>query len=184
MSSIVAVHQPCSSISDSQSSTEKGLESSKLELAYRSAGLCWKVSHPPPVHVWATASNLYNNFFFEHIFAEEGRVRIHTVTWTEDDWIQRQVEINWRFKHIYSIVGCNPHRRTECINRDPHIQLDKLSPCRFIFVDNPDLESVEPRVEERRRSSRDSLYKLFCLLDAMVMRLQADLDWNEMMQLS
>jgi len=59
-----------------------------------------------------------------------------------DDWIQRQVEINWRFKHIYSIVGCNPHR--------------------FIFVDNPDLESVEPRVEERRRSSRDSLYKLFC----------------------
>jgi len=59
-----------------------------------------------------------------------------------DDWIKRQVEINWRFKHIYSIVGCNPHR--------------------FIFVDNPDLESVEPRVDERRRNSRDSLYKLFC----------------------
>eukprot|EP00438_Fugacium_kawagutii_P001298 Skav226282 [mRNA] locus=scaffold3301:83585:106858:+ [translate_table: standard] len=32
----------------------------------------------------------------------------------------------------------------------------------FIFVDNPDLESVEPRVDERRRSSRESLYKLFC----------------------
>ncbi|CAK9063432.1 GTPase IMAP family member 4 (Immunity-associated nucleotide 1 protein) (IAN-1) (hIAN1) (Immunity-associated protein 4) [Durusdinium trenchii] len=58
-----------------------------------------------------------------------------------DDWIQRQVEINWRFKHIYSIVGSNPRR--------------------FIFVDNPDLESLEPRVEERRRQSRESLYKLF-----------------------
>ena len=69
MSSIVAVHQSCSSISDSQSSTEKGLKSSKLELAYRSAGLCWKTSHPPAVHVWATASHLDNNFFLEHIFA-------------------------------------------------------------------------------------------------------------------
>eukprot|EP00434_Breviolum_minutum_P044905 symbB.v1.2.040164.t1/scaffold7042.1/size13653/2 len=57
------------------------------------------------------------------------------------DWIQRHVE-NWRFKRIYSLVGCNPDR--------------------LIFVDNPDLESAEPRVEERRRRSRDSLYKLFC----------------------
>ena len=59
-----------------------------------------------------------------------------------------------------------------------------VGPCRFIFIDNPDLESDEPRVEERRRCSRDSLYKLFCLLAAMVMHLQADLDWNEMMQFS
>ncbi|CAJ1331153.1 unnamed protein product [Effrenium voratum] len=59
-----------------------------------------------------------------------------------DDWIKRQVEINWRFKHIYSIVGNNPHR--------------------FIFVDNPDVESVEPKIPERRRNSREQLYKLFC----------------------
>lgn len=32
----------------------------------------------------------------------------------KDDWIQRQVDINWRFKHIYSIVGCNPHRWGLC----------------------------------------------------------------------
>jgi len=59
-----------------------------------------------------------------------------------DEWIQRQVEINWRFKHIYSIVGNNPSR--------------------FIFVDNPDPESQEPNLEDRRAHSRETLYKLFC----------------------
>ena len=52
----------------------------------------------------------------------------------------------------------------------------QAGPCRFIFIDNPDLESDEPRLEERRRGSRDSLYKVFRLLAAMVMHLQADLD--------
>ena len=33
---------------------------------------------------------------------------------------------------------------------------------RFIFVDNPDVESVEPKIPERRRNSREQLYKLFC----------------------
>lgn len=45
---------------------------------------------------------------------------------------------------------------------------------RFIFVDNPDLESVEPRVDERRRSSRESLYKLFCILDHLGISLKAN----------
>mmetsp|Transcript_10248 Transcript_10248/g.24602 ORF Transcript_10248/g.24602 Transcript_10248/m.24602 type:complete len:522 (-) Transcript_10248:207-1772(-) len=59
-----------------------------------------------------------------------------------EEWIQRQVEINWRFKHIYSIVGNNPSR--------------------FVFVDNPDPESQEPNLEERRALSREAIYKLFC----------------------
>lgn len=55
------------------------------------------------------------------------------------EWIQRQAEINWRFKHIYSIVGYNPHR--------------------FIFVDNPDAASGELNVEERHQASRNALMK-------------------------
>merc|ERR1711870_55508 len=49
-------------------------------------------------------------------------------------WIQRQVEINWRFKHIYSIVGNNPNR--------------------FVFIDNPDPSSGEPNLEDRYFASR------------------------------
>ena len=40
--------------------------------------------------------------------------------------------------------------------------LKKLFLERFIFVDNPDVESVEPRIAERRKASRDSIYQLFC----------------------
>lgn len=58
-------------------------------------------------------------------------------------WIDRQVEINWRFRHIYKIVGENPNR--------------------FIFIDNPDPKSGEPNVEERRRESRDAVMRMMCL---------------------
>lgn len=58
-------------------------------------------------------------------------------------WIERQVEINWRFKHMYGLVGNNPHR--------------------FIFVDNPDALSGEPMVEERQRASREALVKCLAL---------------------
>mmetsp|Transcript_96588 Transcript_96588/g.278821 ORF Transcript_96588/g.278821 Transcript_96588/m.278821 type:complete len:584 (+) Transcript_96588:67-1818(+) len=58
-------------------------------------------------------------------------------------WIERQAEINWRFKHIYGLVGNNPHR--------------------FIFIDNPDPDSGEPMVEERKRVSREALMKSLCV---------------------
>lgn len=58
-------------------------------------------------------------------------------------WIDRQVEINWRFKHIYSLVGDNPNR--------------------FIFVDNPDPESMEPGLDERRQASKECIMKTLCL---------------------
>jgi len=60
-----------------------------------------------------------------------------------NEWVKRQVEINWRFKHIYSIVGNNPNR--------------------FIFVDNPDPDSGEPGLEERRKTSLEGLMKTFVL---------------------
>ncbi|CAE8641731.1 unnamed protein product [Polarella glacialis] len=58
-------------------------------------------------------------------------------------WINRQVEINWRFKHIFSLVGNNPNR--------------------FIFVDNPDAESMEPGWEQRRAASRRAVMRALCL---------------------
>jgi len=58
-------------------------------------------------------------------------------------WIMRQVEINWRFKHIFGIVGNNPNR--------------------FIFVDNPDLDSGEPGLPERRLASTNAVMKMLCL---------------------
>lgn len=58
-------------------------------------------------------------------------------------WIERQVEINWRFKHIYSLVGDNPNR--------------------FIFVDNPDPESMEPGLDKRRAMSKECIMKTLCL---------------------
>merc|ERR1711920_867422 len=56
---------------------------------------------------------------------------------------QRQVEINWRFKHIYSIVGNNPNR--------------------FVFIDNPDPSSGEPNLEERHYASRNALMRTLVL---------------------
>jgi len=57
-------------------------------------------------------------------------------------WIERQVEINWRFKHIYNLVGNNPNR--------------------FIFIDNPDSECGEPEIEKRQSMSRTALRKMLC----------------------
>mmetsp|Transcript_49754 Transcript_49754/g.144370 ORF Transcript_49754/g.144370 Transcript_49754/m.144370 type:complete len:554 (+) Transcript_49754:97-1758(+) len=58
-------------------------------------------------------------------------------------WIDRQVEINWRFRHIYKIVGENPNR--------------------FIFIDNPDPKSGEPNLEDRRGASREAVMRMLCL---------------------
>jgi len=60
-----------------------------------------------------------------------------------NEWIKRQVELNWRFEHIYKLVGENPNR--------------------FIFVDNPDPRSEEPACEERQWVSRESLMKALVL---------------------
>mmetsp|Transcript_125768 Transcript_125768/g.402556 ORF Transcript_125768/g.402556 Transcript_125768/m.402556 type:complete len:566 (-) Transcript_125768:217-1914(-) len=54
-------------------------------------------------------------------------------------WIERQAEINWRFKHIYNLVGNNPNR--------------------FVFVDNPDPLCEEPGVAERQAASRNIMLK-------------------------
>eukprot|EP00930_Biecheleria_cincta_P046006 TRINITY_DN31725_c0_g1_i1.p1 TRINITY_DN31725_c0_g1~~TRINITY_DN31725_c0_g1_i1.p1 ORF type:complete len:501 (-),score=126.26 TRINITY_DN31725_c0_g1_i1:74-1576(-) len=59
-----------------------------------------------------------------------------------DDWIKRQVEINWRFKHIFGIVGNNLNR--------------------FIFIDNPDPDSGEQLIEERREASHEAVFKVLC----------------------
>eukprot|EP00931_Biecheleriopsis_adriatica_P050517 TRINITY_DN29255_c0_g1_i2.p1 TRINITY_DN29255_c0_g1~~TRINITY_DN29255_c0_g1_i2.p1 ORF type:complete len:536 (-),score=153.00 TRINITY_DN29255_c0_g1_i2:28-1635(-) len=59
-----------------------------------------------------------------------------------EEWIQRQVEINWRFKHIYTIVGKNPSR--------------------FLFVDNPAPDCGELEVEERREQSHQVIFKALC----------------------
>jgi len=59
-----------------------------------------------------------------------------------EEWIQRQVEINWRFKHIYGIVGKNSGR--------------------FLFIDNPDPSSGELQIEERRESSHQEIFKALC----------------------
>jgi len=56
-------------------------------------------------------------------------------------WIDRQVELNWRFKHIYELVGRNPYR--------------------FIFVDNPSLDSGEPNVLERQSASKKALMSAY-----------------------
>eukprot|EP00931_Biecheleriopsis_adriatica_P024978 TRINITY_DN15447_c0_g1_i1.p1 TRINITY_DN15447_c0_g1~~TRINITY_DN15447_c0_g1_i1.p1 ORF type:complete len:503 (-),score=143.14 TRINITY_DN15447_c0_g1_i1:176-1684(-) len=54
------------------------------------------------------------------------------------EWIEKQKD-NWRFMHIYKLVGCNPNR--------------------FIFVDNPDPESGEPNCAERQAASRTAVMK-------------------------
>lgn len=59
-----------------------------------------------------------------------------------DEWIKRQVEINWRFKHIFGIVGNNLNR--------------------FVFVDNPDPDSGERLIEERREKSHEAVFKALC----------------------
>lgn len=58
-----------------------------------------------------------------------------------NQWIERQVELNWRFKHIYELVGRNPYR--------------------FLFVDNPGTDSGEPNVSERQSASRRALMTAF-----------------------
>ena len=58
-----------------------------------------------------------------------------------NQWIERQVELNWRFKHIYDLVGRNPYR--------------------FLFVDNPGNDSGEPQVEERQIASKRALMQAF-----------------------
>ena len=58
-----------------------------------------------------------------------------------NEWIERQVELNWRFKHIYELVGRNPYR--------------------FLFVDNPSADSGEPSIEERQTASRRALMNAF-----------------------
>eukprot|EP00933_Yihiella_yeosuensis_P038380 TRINITY_DN32314_c0_g1_i1.p1 TRINITY_DN32314_c0_g1~~TRINITY_DN32314_c0_g1_i1.p1 ORF type:complete len:655 (+),score=124.32 TRINITY_DN32314_c0_g1_i1:2-1966(+) len=60
-----------------------------------------------------------------------------------EEWIQRQVLNDWRFAHIYTLAGSNPDR--------------------FIFVDNPALDSCEPEIEARRYLSRLSMFKSFCI---------------------
>lgn len=59
-----------------------------------------------------------------------------------EEWIKKQVEINWRFKHIYGIVGNSPNR--------------------FIFIDNPDPDSGELLIEERREASHEAIFKVLC----------------------
>ena len=112
------------------------------------------MSHRPGVYVLTTASYLYNNNFLVHFcckrvwsmepnFHKFQHPHYHLVqvvvgcfvrvlvlkkhSSTEDSWIQRQVEINWRFKHIYSIVDFNPQRPGTNIG-DPLIQFDKPGP--------------------------------------------------------
>lgn len=55
-------------------------------------------------------------------------------------WIERQAEINWRFKHIYNLVDNNANR--------------------FIFVDNPDIQSEEPNIDERQGASREAVMRV------------------------
>eukprot|EP00930_Biecheleria_cincta_P040880 TRINITY_DN27996_c0_g1_i1.p1 TRINITY_DN27996_c0_g1~~TRINITY_DN27996_c0_g1_i1.p1 ORF type:complete len:559 (+),score=85.23 TRINITY_DN27996_c0_g1_i1:154-1830(+) len=54
-------------------------------------------------------------------------------------WIHRQNEINWRFRHIYSLVGNNCNR--------------------IIFVDNPDPEDGEPFAAVRVAASRRNIFR-------------------------
>lgn len=54
-------------------------------------------------------------------------------------WIERQTEINWRFQHIYSLVGKNVNR--------------------ILFVDNPDPADGEPLTRLRRHNSRQNIIK-------------------------
>mmetsp|Transcript_45607 Transcript_45607/g.145529 ORF Transcript_45607/g.145529 Transcript_45607/m.145529 type:complete len:575 (-) Transcript_45607:116-1840(-) len=58
-------------------------------------------------------------------------------------WIERQVEINWRFRHVYRIVGENPNR--------------------FVFIDNPDPKSEEPGWEARQAASRAAIMRALYL---------------------
>lgn len=91
-------------------------------------------------------------FVTEYLWGDDGLLNLYIVVTNAprysknrkdaDDWIQRQVEMNWRFKHIYSIVGNNPNR--------------------FIFVDNPDPSSGEPEIEERRETSHQQVYRALC----------------------
>jgi len=54
-------------------------------------------------------------------------------------WIERQTELNWRFRHIYSLVGQNENR--------------------ILFVDNPDPADGEPLTRLRRHNSRQNIIK-------------------------
>ncbi|CAK9076785.1 GTPase IMAP family member 4 (Immunity-associated nucleotide 1 protein) (IAN-1) (hIAN1) (Immunity-associated protein 4), partial [Durusdinium trenchii] len=56
-------------------------------------------------------------------------------------WIERQCELNWRFRHIYSLVGNNENR--------------------ILFVDNPDPADGEPLTRLRRHNSRQNILKAF-----------------------
>lgn len=55
-------------------------------------------------------------------------------------WINRQNEINWRFRHIFSLVGNNSNR--------------------IIFVDNPDPEDGEPFASVRVGVSRQNIFRV------------------------
>ncbi|CAJ1457826.1 unnamed protein product [Effrenium voratum] len=54
-------------------------------------------------------------------------------------WIERQNELNWRFRHIFSLVGKNVNR--------------------ILFVDNPDPADGEPLTRLRRHNSRLNIMK-------------------------
>eukprot|EP00931_Biecheleriopsis_adriatica_P115664 TRINITY_DN91433_c0_g1_i1.p1 TRINITY_DN91433_c0_g1~~TRINITY_DN91433_c0_g1_i1.p1 ORF type:complete len:705 (+),score=167.55 TRINITY_DN91433_c0_g1_i1:80-2194(+) len=61
-------------------------------------------------------------------------------------WIEAQAEADWRFQHIYTLVGKNPSR--------------------FIFVENPPLESGTSlwtrEVKEKRQLARKAVFEAFC----------------------
>lgn len=59
-----------------------------------------------------------------------------------DAWVKKQLDLNWRFRYIYTLVGSSTDR--------------------FIFVDNPDPASKEPHADERRCASRDAVMRALC----------------------
>jgi len=58
------------------------------------------------------------------------------------EWVHQQADNNWRFQHIFDLVGNDP--------------------AKFIFVDNPDPLSREPNIEERQNLSRSAVLR--CLV--------------------
>jgi len=76
------------------------------------------------------------NLYVVVTFASKFVVKRHEA----NEWIFRQAELNWRFKHIFNLVDNNTDR--------------------FIFVDNPSTESEEPNADERQGASREAVMRV------------------------
>ena len=75
-------------------------------------------------------------------------------------WIERQNEINWRFRHIYGLAS-RPFRALRHLLGHGWTQVGR-NENRILFVDNPDPADGEPLTRLRRHNSKQNVMKARC----------------------